>query len=755
MKIALNVICKGTDDEAKQMYRMLSSAAPYVDAIYVTTTWKESGKTPDIIKTFGGHLSHFQWVKDFSKARNFAMSQIPDEYEYVLWLDTDDELLGGMALKDIIKSGMDAYFAEYQYQIDEKTGDILISHPRERILRKNVYEWVAALHETALAKISNPKTTFTRQIAVAHHPTKENIDSNIKRNIEILEKAYEEEKEHDPRTEYYLARCYFDEKNFDKAKKLFLDYLEHSGWDEERAMAWNYLGEIRRDALEYDEAIDCYLQAVKERPEFPTWYINIGLVYAKKEDWDRAIFYTKMGLGLEQPKTAMVLTPRDDKMRALETLYFACLGQNKIKEAFAAAEQLCQLFPDDEFLAKRRDGVYQIHQLGELGKHVIAIVEELTENGEEDKVEALLTGLPGTLTDTLLVEKLRKQFTPAKVWPEKSIVYYCGKGFEKWDETNLEKGIGGSETAVINLSKEWVKRGYQVTIYGDPHTEHETDGVTWLPYWKWNPKDSFDTLIIWRNESVLNLPLQAKRILLDLHDVPEPAQYTEERLKKITKIFVKSKYHRSLLPDVPDEKFAIVPNGIDLSLIPKKVEKKGIKVVWASSYDRGLEQALSIGWPIIKKAVPDAEFHIFYGWNLFDRIFSANPERQAWKKKIELLMEQPGVFHHGRVSQKELIDFKAESLVHFYPTTFEEIDCISVRESAAVGCIPFTTSYAALEGREYCDTTEGDPNGKETQEAIARKVAEFIKNDGIHQLDPYKAKEENWGNISQVWLKSV
>lgn len=752
MKIALNVICKGTKDEAIQMHRLLTSAAPYVDAVYVTTTWEQEGKTQDIVKVFGGHLSHFPWVKDFSKARNFAMEQVPDEYEYILWLDTDDVLVNGHAVKDIIASNLDAYFAEYQYQIDEATGEILISHPRERIFKKNLYKWAGALHETALPQVSNPKTTFTRDIVVQHHPTKENVETNIKRNIEILEESYKNEgDEHDPRTEYYLARCYFDEKNYAKAKELFLAYLEHSGWDEERAMAWNYLGEIRRNDEEFDEAIDCYLQAVKERPEFPTWYINIGLIYGKKEDWDRAIFYTKLGLGLEQPKTAMVLTPRDDKMRALETLYFACLGQNKIKEAFSAANALCDLFPEDEFLAKRRDGVYEIARLGELGKHVIAIVEELEENGEGEKVEALLTGLPGTLTDTLLVEKLRKQYTPAEVWPEKSIVYYCGKGFEKWDETNLEKGIGGSETAVINLSKEWAKQGYQVTVYGDPHTAHVTDGVTWLPYWKWNPKDSFDTLIIWRNESVLNLPLQAKRILLDLHDVPEPAQYSEERLKKVSKIFVKSAYHRSLLPDVPDEKFVIVPNGIDLSLIEEGTDRNPHKLIWASSYDRGLEPALTYGWPIIKKAIPEAELHVFYGWNLFDRIFSANPERQAWKKKIEDLMSQEGIVHHGRVSQRELIKEKASAAVHFYPTTFEEIDCISVRESAAAGCTPFTTAYAALEGREYCATTEGDPNAKETQEAIAEKVVEFIK-EGKHKVDLSKAKEENWEEISKQWI---
>lgn len=752
-KIALSIIYKGTET-GKQIDRLLRSASPYVDAIYATATWTKDGEATKVFEAYGAKISFFEWEKDFAKARNFAKDQIPDDFEYMLWLDTDDQLVGGEAIKTMLSDGLDAYFAIYNYQIDPKTGAVLIKHPRERIVRKNAYKWVGKLHETLIPQ-TKVETTFVKQMAVNHYPTEQEIEQNIIRNIEILEKSYADEgEEHDPRTEYYLARCYFDDGQLGKAEKLLFDYLKHSGWDEERAMAWNYLGEIylRKDML--DDAIEAYMEAIKERPEFPTWYINLGVVYGKKEDWQRAIFFTQMGLQMNQPQTAMVTTPTDDKARALEVIYLACVKTDKLEEAMVAAEKLTRFFPEDKLLAERLEAVIALHDAKQLGEAFLHVV-----NNYEDKERAvaLVNNPPERLVGTKLIEKLTQELNPPKVWPEKSIVYFVGKGFERWDETNLGKGIGGSETAVIHLAEEWAKKGYQVTVFGDPvKGEHEANGVTWTHWWKWNMNDTFDTLIIWRNETVLNTPCKAKRVFVDLHDVPSAAEYTPERLKKITKIFVKSPYHRSLLPNIPDEKFVIIPNGFDLNLIPEKIDKKGKKVIWSSSYDRGLQQALEIGWPIIKAAIPDAEFHIYYGWNLFDTVHRNNPERMAWKAKMEKLMKQPGVFHHGRVSQKELIQAKSEALVHFYPSTFEEIDCIGVRESAAVECIPVTTDYAALKGRSYCVTTKGNPLKKETHEAVANDVIHCLAGDDLGTSKFVElARSESWPNISDLWLKEI
>ena len=42
-----------------------------------------------------------------------------------------------------------------------------------------------------------------------------------------------------------------------------------------------------------------------------------------------------------------------------------------------------------------------------------------------------------------------------------------------WDETNNEtRGIGGSEIWAINIANEFVKRGYDVYVFGNPLQNH-------------------------------------------------------------------------------------------------------------------------------------------------------------------------------------------------------------------------------------------------------------------------------------------
>jgi hypothetical protein len=75
-----------------------------------------------------------------------------------------------------------------------------------------------------------------------------------------------------------------------------------------------------------------------------------------------------------------------------------------------------------------------------------------------------------------------------------------------------------------------------------------------------NPHDTFDTFIAWRAPEFIK-GVKARKKFVDLHDTVEPERVYAVA-KEVDKFFVKSKYHRSLYPDLPDEKFVIVGNGI-------------------------------------------------------------------------------------------------------------------------------------------------------------------------------------------------
>lgn len=116
----------------------------------------------------------------------------------------------------------------------------------------------------------------------------------------------------------------------------------------------------------------------------------------------------------------------------------------------------------------------------------------------------------------------------------------------------------------------------------------------------------------------------------------------------LRKLFVQSSYHKYSLPEYLNSKYMLLYNGISISLI-KNVQnsiindyfinnninisaividdnmknmilnnilnndEKYIKFIYGSAPNRGLEDILKI-WPFIKLLIPNAEFHIYYGF---------------------------------------------------------------------------------------------------------------------------------------------
>ncbi len=158
--------------------------------------------------------------------------------------------------------------------------------------------------------------------------------------------------------------------------------------------------------------------------------------------------------------------------------------------------------------------------------------------------------------------------------------------------------------------------------------------------------------------------------------------------------------------------------------------------IYTSSYDRGLEHLLKV-WADVKKAVPDAELHIFYGWELFEKFYRNNPASMAWKDKMDKLMQQDGVTDHGRVPQNELKKWTEKCGVWAYPTHFGEISCCSGDTPILMPRdhkkYPYGVPIKELEGKSgfyvyaYDHDTDKIVLGKVKWVKITRKNAELLR----------------------------
>lgn len=762
MKLALGIISEGDHPNLK---RAVKSVYKYVEHIFITTTKINKPQWNDPKITW----SYFLWNDDFSAVRNFNLKTIPKGFTHYMWIDSDDIVQNAEVIPEVVQSmelkGLDHILVDYNYDINSE-GQVNIVHPRERIIRLGSYFWKAKLHETLIPN-RKVRHLFIKDFYIDHYPTKENKDNGIIRNLRILQKDYESQRkdlvagkieEIDPRSEYYLARCLYDthtDVGFKRAFQLFQDYLEHSGWDEERAFAWNYIGNIQYNFKKYEDSTISYLTAIKERPEFPTWHINLSRSYCALKDFSKAEHHIKVGTNMEQPKTSMILTPREDKINSLIVLFYVFFEKKDFVQAKKAATMLLEMQPTEEN-EKRIESIEKLEKWTHWMQSVAQMSQELYEKGDIDKVESLLKGLPKDVEHTVMADTLRSQYTRPRIWPKKSIAYYAAIDIHQWSPKSLKTGVGGSEQAIINLSKQWTKLGYEVVVYTNVGAdEGEYDGVKYLNFYRFNNKDQFDIVIAWRNPHFIHKNLlDARLVLLDLHDVPEKGEFSKDLLNRIDYIMVKSDYHRTLLPEVPDNKFKIINNGINWKFLQSfGKDKLPHRCGFFSSYDRGLEGLLDI-WPDVRREILDAELHIAYGWDLFLKLRGHVKKYKDWYFQMVEKMKQPGIFEHGKLGEKDLYSLAGTCSLLTYPSTFCEIDCITARYCQAVATVPLVYNYSALATTVQRGVRLAvDPFDRKSIQVYKEKLIELLKNPLEIKDIRENAKSFDWKEVADKWIE--
>lgn len=357
-------------------------------------------------------------------------------------------------------------------------------------------------------------------------------------------------------------------------------------------------------------------------------------------------------------------------------------------------------------------------------------------------------------------------------WNNNSIVIYSNFLFhlEDWSPLSLNKGIGGSEEAIIYLSQELLKLGYQVTVFnrcGD--MEGEYDGVVYQSVDKFNPQDNFNVLIYHRAWlQPMQMKINARKTAIWMHDNPQlfPAVEESQRsdfLSSFDKIFMLSKFHKSLLPDwIPEDKIFLTTNGINLEDFNLQgITRNPTRLISISDYTRGIENLLE-QWDRVLKAVPDVELHIYYGWQGVDALINSPyidrfPQLPDKKKRLLQLFEQKNVFEHGRIGHKQLVEELFKSGIWVYPChTDIEIFCISAWKAQAAGCVPVVTSHAGLnETVQSGIRIQGSASNEQTNNALIEGLIDLLinpdKQESLRQEALALKDSFGWDKVAQQW----
>ncbi len=300
-------------------------------------------------------------------------------------------------------------------------------------------------------------------------------------------------------------------------------------------------------------------------------------------------------------------------------------------------------------------------------------------------------------TGRFLARHFKEQFIKRNVKRTSSgrdLVVYCEDCGFTWHPGT--KGFGGSEEAVINLTRELTKLGWNTTVYNNCGHKPVVDaGVTYRPWWEFNPRDKQDAVIIWRWPKA-NWSINAEKIFIDLHDVMDGRALSEENgIGRFTRIFFKSQFHRSFCPNLPDEKVAVIPNGLDFTLLDGEECRDPYLLINTSSPDRSMN-VLPRLFREVKWRVPQARLQWAYGWELFQLFNAQNRTKLEWMRRTQKEMDDAGIETMGHLAQPDVAKLYRRAAILAYPTEFAEIDCISVRKAQACGCVPVTSDFGAL-----------------------------------------------------------
>jgi glycosyltransferase involved in cell wall biosynthesis len=769
-------------------------------------------------------------IEDFAKAREFAFSLGAQPWRFWLDGDDvliGGENFPAVCERYDRERGECAAILAFPYEYDpacHQFRERLVTP-----WRPELFDWYLPVHESIRVKNADrTRAGVDDALRVVHkkHESKKPIEPH--RNMRILRKLYAKMGDSDPRVVFYVGReLSFRKECEDEAIPILAHYVEISGLDEERALACLRLAEVYQGRGDHKSALEWAFRAISNAEAWGECYFAVGRSYyalADKEgdrrNWERAAHFFNLGLAQPPTKTMLFHNPDDRGVMVHRFLNMALNKIGRVEEALESVRTGLAYKPDDTNLLLNR-AVYECHLAEKdagraretIEKHRATIeaanlkapqivvapekYAELAKAMAENRImglvsapnqkaaEMAVSSAEGLATPWAAAERERRagrwveesrvavrSFTVSP-WPHSpeplDIVFACPPySYEPWTPATMrEHGIGGSETAIVEMARRLVRMGHRVRVYATPGPQNEGiyDGVEYRQSEEIESVSSADVLVAWRYAEMLEKVRGARLKLLWVHDV-FAGNATSARLLLADKILALSNWHAEFLVEqhgIDRRQVHVTRNGIDLSRfdvrdVMRLLVRDPHKVVNSSSPDRSWLSLLRL-WPKVRERVPDATLHLFYGFANWEKVARQNPAEKAKLDEIRALLaslEGQGVFYRGRVDQKTLAREFLSAGVWAYPTWFTETSCISAMEAQAAGLALVTSPIAALKETCPADSTywvEGDWLSESYQERFADWLTAALVSvpSRRHELQTRARERFSWDSVAREW----
>lgn len=280
-------------NEENVLERCLNSVKDLVDEIVIVDTGS-SDNTKEIAKRFTDKVLDFEWIDDFSAARNFSFKHAT--MDYIFWLDADDVMLEEdrqkfKKLKEQLTSEVDAVSMVYHLAFDEYNNPIYSFRRFRLAKREKNFVWKGAVHEYLEVR----GRLLQSDVAITHR--KEKKEERNDRNIKIYEKLLEKGEKFTPRDLFYYSNELKDHGQYEKAIEYYERFINHEdGWEEEKIRACINMAFCYRSLGNIEKEIETLIRSIQYDVPRPEVSCRMGDLYLERKLYDKAIMWYQFAL---------------------------------------------------------------------------------------------------------------------------------------------------------------------------------------------------------------------------------------------------------------------------------------------------------------------------------------------------------------------------------------------------------------------------------------------------------------------------
>lgn len=302
MEISLCMIVKNEEDV---LARCLQSACEIADEIIIVDTGS-TDKTKEIAKQFTDKVYDFEWVNDFSRARNYAFSHATKEY--TMWLDADDviEKVDSekiLHLKQTMDKNIDVVFLKYNISFDEQDNPTFFYY-RERIVKTaRQFKWQDPVHEAIVFY----GTQHFSDAAISHKKTRPTAKA---RNLKIYQSMIENKIPFNARQKFYYSRELMYNEMFEEGVASFKDYFENfNGWIENKIEACLNIAKCYQRLNQNQNALEYLLKSFMLDLPRAEILCELGQIFMAEKKYNDAIYWFDLALKCKHKNNLAFIVP--------------------------------------------------------------------------------------------------------------------------------------------------------------------------------------------------------------------------------------------------------------------------------------------------------------------------------------------------------------------------------------------------------------------------------------------------------------